>query len=100
LFPSSTLGAQAFAALSDVVGELSEHGSTLLSGSRTAREGTTTKAVAPEALREHLEAIVRRHARSRSTRLASTTNSDCRADPATSGSSRRRVSSRTTPRRW
>ena len=59
LFPPSTLGDQAFATVAAVVTQLSEHAATQLSGRGTAREGTTSKAVAREALREDLDAIIR-----------------------------------------
>lgn len=58
-FPPSTLGAKSFAAVASAVDALSEHAAIQLSGRGVAREGTTSKAVAREALREDLEAIIR-----------------------------------------
>jgi hypothetical protein len=58
-FPSSSLGGQAFATVTAAVAELSQHTASLLSGRGTTREGVTSKAVAREALRDDLDAIVR-----------------------------------------
>jgi hypothetical protein len=59
LFPPSTLGGKAFEAVGMAVIALSDHAVTHVSGRGTAREGTASKAVAREALRDELEAIVR-----------------------------------------
>ena len=59
LFPASTLGGKAFAALTSAVADLTQHVSAQLSGIGSAREATTSKAVAREALRDDLDAIVR-----------------------------------------
>ena len=58
-FPSPSIGGQAFAAVQAAVDHLSEHAASLLSGRGSAREGTTSKAVAREALRDDLDAITR-----------------------------------------
>src|SRR5262245_19981241 len=58
-FPPSSLGGQAFATVKAAVDALSEHAASLMSGKGTAREGTTSKAVTREALRDDLEAIIR-----------------------------------------
>src|SRR5262245_7331841 len=58
-FPSSSLGGQAFDTVTAAVAELSQHTASLLSGRGTTREGVTSKAVAREALRDDLDAIVR-----------------------------------------
>jgi len=59
LFPPSRLGAQAFAAVGGAVAALSDHAASQFSGRGSAREGTVSKAVAREALRDDLEAILR-----------------------------------------
>lgn len=58
-FPSSTLGGQAFTALTAAVKELTDHAAAQVSGRGSAKEATTTKAVTREALREDIDAIVR-----------------------------------------
>jgi hypothetical protein len=58
-FPSSTVGGQAFAAVAAAVASLNEHAAAHLSGRGSAREGRASKAVAREALRDDLDAIVR-----------------------------------------
>jgi hypothetical protein len=58
-FPPSSLGGQAFATVKAAVDALSQHAASLMSGRGTAREGTTSKAVAREALRDDLDAITR-----------------------------------------
>jgi hypothetical protein len=59
VFPPPTLGGKSFAAVSAAVTALSDHAATQVSGRGSAREGTASKAVAREALRDDLEAIVR-----------------------------------------
>ena len=59
LFPPPTLGGQSFAAVGAAVSALSDHAATQVSGRGSAREGTASKAVAREALRDRLEAIIR-----------------------------------------
>lgn len=59
LFPSSSLGGQSFVAVAGAVSALNEHAATHMSGRGSAREGTVSKAVAREALRDDLEAIMR-----------------------------------------
>jgi hypothetical protein len=59
LFPSSSLGGQSFKAVAGAVSALSEHAAIHVSGRGSAREGTVSKAVAREALREDLDAISR-----------------------------------------
>lgn len=59
LFPRSTLGGQAFAAVGAAIDRLTEHAATQMSGRGSAREGAASKATAREALRELLDAIVR-----------------------------------------
>ena len=59
LFPPSTLGGTSFAAVGTAVAALHEHAATQVSGRGSAREGTVSKGVAREALRDSLEAIVR-----------------------------------------
>jgi hypothetical protein len=58
-FPPSSLGGQAFATVKAAVDSLSQHAVSLMSGRGSAREGTTSKAVAREALRDGLDAITR-----------------------------------------
>src|SRR5689334_23190167 len=59
IFPSSTLGGQAFAAVAAAVTELSQQSATQLSARGSTREGLTTKSVARAALRDDLDAIIR-----------------------------------------
>jgi hypothetical protein len=59
LFPASTLGGESFAAVGAAVAALSDHAVTQYSGRGSAREGTVSKAVAREALRDELDAIIR-----------------------------------------
>jgi hypothetical protein len=58
-FPPSTLGAKSFTAVGAAVAALSDHAAMHVSGRGSAREGTASKAVAREAIRDDLEAIVR-----------------------------------------
>lgn len=58
-FLPSSLGGQAFAKVKAAVDARSQHAASLMSGGGTAREGTTSKAVAREALRDDLDAITR-----------------------------------------
>lgn len=60
LFPTrTTVGGKAFATITEAVEELTKHVASQLSGRGTAREGTTSKAVAREALRDEVDAIIR-----------------------------------------
>jgi hypothetical protein len=59
LFPPSSLGGHAFAAVAAAVADLSDHAASQFSGRGWAREGTTSKAVAREGLRDQLDSIVR-----------------------------------------
>lgn len=59
VFPLSSFGGQAFAAVDTAVTSLGEQAATQRSGRGSAREGTTSKAVAREALRDGLDAIAR-----------------------------------------
>jgi hypothetical protein len=56
-FPSKSLGSELFATLGAAATELAEHVAASVSGSTSARQGTASKAVAREALRESLESI-------------------------------------------
>jgi hypothetical protein len=59
VFTATTRGGEVIAQVNSAISELEEHGATQSSGTRTAREKTTLKAVARAALREDLEAISR-----------------------------------------
>ena len=59
LFPASTLGGKMFAAVGSAVAALSQQAASQMSGRGTARGGSSSKAVARAALREHLQAISR-----------------------------------------
>lgn len=59
LFAKSSLAGRAFASVASAVSKLMQHAASQQSGRSSAREGTTSKAVAREALREDLDAIVR-----------------------------------------
>jgi hypothetical protein len=58
-FAANSLGQQTFAALKTILGELDGHAASEASGFGSAREGTTTRAQARDALRDDLEAIAR-----------------------------------------
>lgn len=58
-FSPTSLATDLFTALSGVLTQLSSHAAEEASGRGSAKEGTTTRAVAREALREDLEAINR-----------------------------------------
>ncbi len=64
-FPTASLGAQLFAGIKAAVAKLANHLAQQVSGSTSARQGTATKAVAREGLRNDLERI-RRTARAMS----------------------------------
>ena len=59
LFPPASLAGQAFAAVRSAVTDLAEHAATEESGRGSTREGTTSKAVAREALRDDIDASAR-----------------------------------------
>ena len=59
VFPPSTIAGQAFAEIAATIQGLNTHAADHLSGRGSAREGVTSKAVAREALREDLDAIIR-----------------------------------------
>src|SRR5687767_978245 len=59
LFPASGLSGKAFVAVGEAVNALSTHAASQFSGRGAAREGTASKGVAREALRDDLDAIVR-----------------------------------------
>jgi hypothetical protein len=58
-FPSSTFGGECFAAIGQAVTALGTHVTAQQSGRNTTRESSSSKAVAREALRDDLDAIVR-----------------------------------------
>ena len=59
LFPPTSVAGQAFAEISSAIEGLKTHAAGHLSGRGSAREGTTSKTVAREALREDIDAIIR-----------------------------------------
>lgn len=59
LFPPTSLGGELFAGVNAVVTELDSHAVKQSSGASTARQSSTSKAVARAALREDLEALTR-----------------------------------------
>lgn len=58
-FAAASLGKQLFAKLSDIIAEIEGHSASEASGVGLARQGTTTRGQAIDALREDLEAINR-----------------------------------------
>jgi len=58
-FAANSLGKQLFTELNDIVAQLETHAADEASGRGTAREGTSTRGAAREALRDDLEAISR-----------------------------------------
>lgn len=58
-FPANSVGAESFAAVGAVVGELEQSGAAQTSGASAGKQGTTMKAVARENVREDLRAINR-----------------------------------------
>ena len=59
LFPPDTMGGRGFAEVTKAIEKLVAHSAEHFSGRGSAREGVTTKAVARDALREDIEALVR-----------------------------------------
>lgn len=59
MFGTDSLGGQAFATVGEAVTSLSRYAAQQMSGRGSTREGATSKAVAREALRDDLDAIIR-----------------------------------------
>src|SRR5262245_54490968 len=59
LFPPTTLGGQAFAAVRTAIEQMDDHAAASAYGRGAARSGTTSRAIARKALREHLDAVSR-----------------------------------------